>query len=72
MATMQPPSPDARVPRSSPGTKGQVPPKAVASVRSSKGRAASAVPPQAEVPSNEFVDRIASRNTPGFKPKKAG
>jgi hypothetical protein len=47
------------------------PTAAVASDRSTPG-GKGITPPAVEVPSSEFVDPIASRDTPGFKPKKAG
>ena len=71
MATMQPPKPGVRGSRSTPGGKGMSPTKAVASDRSTPG-GKGITPPAAEVPSSEFVDPVASRDTPGFKPKKAG
>jgi len=69
---MTPPQPHTTAaPRSASGGKDMSPPSAVAAVRSTSG-GKNLTPPSAEVPSSEFVDPIAGRNTPGFKPKKAG
>lgn len=69
MATTQPPSPDARTPRSTPGTKGMNPPPvdARAPRKTSGGKAMT--PPAAEVPKNQFVDPIPTRPTPAAKPR---
>ena len=69
---MKPPHPHkTTAPRSSSGGKGQAPPKpANTSTRSTKG-APGINAPQPDVPANEFVDPIATRPTPAFKPRSA-
>jgi hypothetical protein len=67
---MNPPQANATT-RSTPGRKGMAPVAAVGSVRSTPGGKRQ-TPPQAEVPSSEFVDPIPTRSTGKFTPKKAG
>lgn len=66
-----PPKPQTTTaPRSSSGGKDMSPPKAVGSVRTTPGGKA-IKPASAEVPAAQFVDPIATRATPAFKPRSA-